>query len=46
MRILLSNHSKQRMIERKISMDELKDAIDMPDYAINKGSKIEAVKKI
>ena len=34
------------MFERKISIEQIKNAIDFPDYTITKANKIESYKKI
>jgi hypothetical protein len=44
-KIILTNHAKQRMQERGISIEEIKENIDFPDYTIKKGNKIESIKK-
>jgi hypothetical protein len=44
MKIFFTNHAKQRIIERGIKLNEIKDAIDFPDYIITKENKIEAYK--
>jgi len=46
MKIILTNHSKKRMIERNINIQKIKETIELPNYAITKGNKIEAYKKI
>ena len=45
-KIILTSHSKQRMIERGISFKNIQDTIEFPDYTIKKEDKIEAHKKI
>ncbi len=44
-RIVITNHAKQRMVERGITIEEIRDAIDFSDYTINKENKIESFKK-
>ena len=44
--IILTKHAKQRMLERGIRMEEIQETINLPDYTINRGNKIEAHKKI
>lgn len=46
MKIILTNHARKRMLERSIKVENIKDAIELPDYTIVKGNKIEAYKKI
>tara|TARA_Y100000034_G_scaffold121622_2_gene166071 strand:+ start:473 stop:685 length:213 start_codon:yes stop_codon:yes gene_type:complete len=46
MKIILTNHAKQRMSERAIKMQDLKETIDMPDYTIKNNGVIEAYKKL
>jgi hypothetical protein len=46
MNLIFTNHAKQRMIERSINLEEVKEAIDFPDYTISKENKIESYKKI
>ena len=45
MKITLTNHAKKRMQERAITLKEIKEVIEIPDYIINKGKKKEAYKK-
>jgi hypothetical protein len=45
MDLILTKHAKQRMIERSISIQEVKNTIELPDYTINKGDVIESYKK-
>jgi esterase/lipase superfamily enzyme len=44
--IILTTHAKERMIQRNISLDEILDTLQIPDYTIKKDEKIEAYKKI
>ncbi len=44
--IIFTKHAKQRMLERGISMEEIQETINLLDYTINKGNKIESHKKI
>ena len=46
MKIIFTNHAKKRMIERNIKLEEIKEAIDFPDYTIVKNNKYEAYKKV
>ncbi|MEK6936173.1 MAG: DUF4258 domain-containing protein [Nanoarchaeota archaeon] len=45
MDLILTKHAKQKMIERDISIEEVQNTIELPDYTINKGDKIESYKK-
>ena len=44
--IILTKHAKQRMLERGISMEEIQETINLPDYTVSRGNKIEAHKRI
>ena len=44
MKIIFTNHAKQRMLERGISLEEIKETIEFPEYIVSKGIKIEAHK--
>jgi len=46
MDIIVTKHARERMFERSISMEELQNAIDLPDYTIAKDNLIEVYKKI
>ena len=46
MKIILTKHAKQRMNERDISLEDIKQAIEIPDYTVSKNNKIEACKTI
>jgi len=46
MKLIFTNHAKQRMIERGIKLEEIQNTIDFPEYTIRKNKKIEAHKKI
>ena len=46
MNIILTTHAKQRMIERAISLSDVKDCIELPDYTVTKENKVEAHKTI
>jgi len=46
MKILLTDHAKQRMAERGITLLQIQEAINFPDYTISKENKIESYKKI
>jgi hypothetical protein len=43
-RIIITNHAKKRMFERGINLNEIKSAIEFPDYTITKENKIEVYK--
>ena len=45
MNIILTNHAKERMVERGIKIEQISKCCDFPDYTISKGNKIEAYKK-
>ncbi|MEN7982383.1 MAG: DUF4258 domain-containing protein [Nanoarchaeota archaeon] len=42
MKIIFTNHAKQRMVERGIRLNEIKETINFPDYTITKENKTEA----
>jgi len=44
--LIFTNHAKNRMIERNITEEEIREIIDFPDYTVSKEGKIEAHKKI
>ena len=44
--MILTSHTKQRMLERGITLTQIQDSIDLPDYCIKKGRKVESYKKI
>lgn len=46
MKFVLSKHAKQRLIERKIGIEDVQNTVELPDYIINREDKIEAYKKI
>lgn len=46
MKIIFTKHAEERMIERKIRLDDIQKTIEMPDYNIRKDSKTEAYKKV
>jgi len=46
MNLIFTTHSKQRMLERGIQIEQIKETIELPDYTITKNGKIEAYKKI
>jgi hypothetical protein len=46
MKLIFTNHAKQRMIERDIKIEEVQETIDFPDYTVSKEGKIESFKKI
>ncbi len=37
---------KKRLIERGMKMQDIQEAIDIPDYTVSKGNKKEAYKKV
>jgi len=43
-KFIFTKHSKQRMLERGISLVEVKEVIEFPEYVISKGMNIEAYK--
>jgi len=46
MEIIFTKHAQQRMLERGIKLEQIKNTIDFPDYTIRKNNKIEAYKRI
>ncbi len=46
MKIILTNHAKKRLIERKIKIEEVLETIEMPNYTITKGKLREVFRKI
>ncbi len=46
MSIIFTDHAKERVIERNISEQEVKEVIDFPDYIVSKERKIEAHKRL
>lgn len=46
MKFIFTTHAKQRMIERGIKIEQIKDVIELPDYTITKDGKIEVYKRI
>jgi len=46
MEIIFTKHAQQRMLERGIKLEQIKNTIDFPDYTISKNNKIEAYKRI
>lgn len=46
MKIIFTDHAKKRIIERDIKIVEVQEAINSPDYIVNKNNKFEANKKI
>ena len=46
MNYILTSHAKKRMVERNISFDSIKKAIELPDYTIKKDGKIEVYKNM
>lgn len=45
MDFILTTHAKERMTERSIEIEQIKETINFPDYTISKEKKIEAYKK-
>lgn len=45
MKITLSFHAKQRLKERKVPLESVKDTVSMPDYTVSKENKTEAYRK-
>ena len=43
--LIFSNHAKKRMVERDISINEIQEVIDFPDYTVRKENIVEAQKK-
>jgi len=46
MEIIFTKHAQQRMLERGIKLEQIKNTIDFPEYTISKNNKIEAYKKL
>ncbi|MEK6873765.1 MAG: DUF4258 domain-containing protein [Nanoarchaeota archaeon] len=46
LRIELSKHAKQRMIEREIKFEYIQETIEFPDYTIKNNGKTEAYKSL
>ena len=47
MKIILTYHSKKSMIDRGITLEEIKEIIELPDYTVSKDKMlVEAHKKI
>ena len=46
MKLIFTNHAKQRIIERNIKIEEVQETIDFPDYTVSKDKIIESIKKI
>jgi len=46
MKIILTNHAKKRITEREITLPQIQETINFPEYTISKEDKIEAYKKI
>ena len=44
MKIILTDHAKQRMIERSITFDEINNVLNFPDYSVTKENKVECHK--
>ena len=46
MKIILTDHAKQRMIQRDIKRSEIEETIELPEYTVSKGRIVEAHKNI
>jgi hypothetical protein len=46
MKFIITKHAQQRMDEREININEIRECINFPDYLIKKEDKFEAHKKI
>ena len=46
MNIILTNHAKQRMIERGIKLEEVQEILNFPNYTVTKNNLVEAHKLI
>ena len=46
MNLILTRHAKKRMAERNISLEKIRQAIELPDYTITKDGLIETYKNI
>ena len=46
MEFIFTNHARKRVVERKISKEQIQETIDFPDYTIRKDGKTESYKKI
>ena len=46
MNLIFTKHAQQRMVERNIKIENIRDVIDMPEYTIRKNRKVEAYKTI
>ena len=46
MRIVLTKHAQKRMVERGISMENILEVVENPDYTIRRGELTEGFKKI
>ena len=45
MPIILTTHAKKRMAERTISLKQVQETIEMPEYTVQKEQKTEAYKR-
>lgn len=46
MELLFTDHARQRMIEREITPRDVQTTIDLPDYTVSKGGKVESHKSL
>ncbi len=46
MKLIFTHHAKQRIKERKITLQQIQETINFPDYKISKEDKIESYKRI
>jgi len=44
--IIITDHAKKRMVERSISLENIKNTIELPDYTVDKSGIIEAFRKL
>ena len=44
MTLILTHHAKKRMTERAITFKQIQETIEMPNYAVQKGKKTEAIR--
>jgi hypothetical protein len=45
MKIILSNHTSKRAVEREISKEDIREAIGFPDYIVKKIKKLNLTRK-
>ena len=46
MKIIFTDHAKKRMNEREISIDNIEQTIEMPEYTVSHNNLVEAYKTI